>query len=41
LHSAEKKAVKKMSNKKASEDDNVPGDVFKMLADNGFKVMIN
>jgi hypothetical protein len=29
-----------VGNKKASEDDNVPGDVLKLLGDDGLKVMI-
>jgi hypothetical protein len=33
------KAVKEMGNKKATEDDDVPGDVLKLLGEDGLKIM--
>jgi len=34
------KAIKKMRNKKATRDDDIPGDVVKLLGEGGFKIMI-
>jgi hypothetical protein len=31
------KAIKEMRNKKATRDDDVPGDVLKLLGDDSFK----
>jgi hypothetical protein len=33
------KAIKEMRNKKATGDDNVPGDVFKLYGEGGLKIM--
>jgi hypothetical protein len=33
------KATKKIRNKKATEDDDVPGDVFKLLGEFGLKII--
>jgi len=33
------KAIKEISNKKATGDDDVPGDVLKLLGDGGLKIM--
>jgi hypothetical protein len=40
LQSEIKKAIKKMRNKKATGDDDVPGDVLKLLGEGGLKVMM-
>jgi hypothetical protein len=40
LQSEVEKAIKKMGNKKATVDDDVPGDVLKLLAEGGLKIMI-
>jgi hypothetical protein len=34
-----KKAIKEMRNKKATGDDDVPGDVLKLLGEDGLKIM--
>ena len=34
------KAVKEMRNRKATEDDDVPGDVLKLLGEGGLKILI-
>jgi hypothetical protein len=34
-----KKTIKEMRNKKATRDDDVPGDVLKLLGDGGLKIM--
>jgi hypothetical protein len=34
-----KKAIKEMRNKKATEDDDVPGDVLKLLKEGGLKII--
>jgi hypothetical protein len=39
LQSEVEKAIMKMRNKKATGDDDVPGDVFKIFAEGGFKIM--
>ena len=33
------KAIKEMRNKKATGDDDVPGDVLKLLGEDGLKIM--
>jgi len=33
------KPIKEMGNKKATGDDDVPGDVFKLLGEGGLKIM--
>jgi hypothetical protein len=33
------KAIKEMRNKKATGDDDVPGDVLKLLGEGGLKIM--
>jgi hypothetical protein len=33
------KAIKEMRDKKTTGDDNVPGDVLKMLGEDGLKIM--
>jgi hypothetical protein len=33
------KAIKEMRNKKATGDDDVPGDVLKLLGESGLKIM--
>ena len=33
------KAIKEMRNRKATEDDDVPGDVFKLLGEGGLKIL--
>ena len=35
-----KKAIKEMRNKKVTGDDNVPGDVVKLLGEGGLKIMM-
>jgi hypothetical protein len=40
LQSEVKKAIKEMRNKKATGDDNVPGDVLKLLGEGGLKIMM-
>ena len=39
LRSEVEKAIKEMRNKKATEDDDVPGDVFKLLGEGCLKIM--
>ena len=39
LQSEVEKAIKEMRNKKATGDDDVPGDVFKLLGEGGLKIM--
>jgi len=39
LQSEVEKAIKKMRNKKATRDDDVPGDVLKLLGEGGLKIM--
>ena len=39
MQSEVEKAIKKMSNKKATEDCDVPGDVLKLLGEGGLKIM--
>jgi hypothetical protein len=39
LESEVEKAIKEMRNKKATGDDNVPGDVLKLFGEGGLKVM--
>jgi hypothetical protein len=39
LHSEVVKAIKKMNGKKAAGDDNVPGEVLKLLGEDGLKIM--
>jgi len=39
LQSEVEKAIKGMRNKKATGDDDVPGDVFKLLGEGGLKIM--
>jgi len=39
LQSEVEKAIKEMSNKKATGDDDVPGDVLKLLGEGGLKIM--
>jgi len=39
LQSEVEKAIKEMRNTKATGDDDVPGDVFKLLGEGGLKVM--
>ena len=39
LQSEVEKAIKEMRNKKATGDDDVPGDVLKLLGEGGFKIM--
>jgi hypothetical protein len=39
LHSGVRKAIKEMMDKQATGIDGVPGDVFKLLGDNGLKIM--
>jgi hypothetical protein len=33
------KAIKKMRNKKATGDDDIPGDVLKLIGEGGLKIM--
>jgi hypothetical protein len=40
LHSEEEKAIKKMRNKKATGDDDVPGDVLKLLGEDSLKLVV-
>ena len=40
LKSEAEKAVKEMRNKKATGDDDVPGDVLKILEEGGLKILI-
>jgi len=40
LQSEAEKAIKEMRNKKATEDDDVPGDVLKLLLKCGMKIMM-
>jgi len=39
LQSEEEKAVKEMRNRKATGDDDVPGDVLKLLGEGGLKIL--
>jgi hypothetical protein len=39
FHSEVEKAIKEMRNKKATGDDDVPGDVLKVLGEGGLKIM--
>jgi len=39
LQSEVEKAIKEMRNKKATEDDDVPGDVLKLFGEGGLKIM--
>jgi hypothetical protein len=39
LHSEVEKAIKEMGVKKATEDDDVPGDVPKLLGEGGIRIM--
>jgi predicted DNA-binding protein len=39
LQSEVEKSIKEMRNKKATEDDHVPGDVLKLLREGGLKIM--
>jgi hypothetical protein len=39
LQSEVEKAIKKMRNEKATGDDDVPGDVLKLLGEGGLKIM--
>ena len=39
LQSEVEKAIKEMRNKKATGDDDVPGDVLKLLGEDGLKIM--
>ena len=39
LKSAVEKAIKEMGNTKATRDDDVPGDVLKLLGEGGLKIM--
>ena len=39
LQSEEEKAIKEMRNKKATGDDDVPGDVLKLLGEGGLKIL--
>jgi len=39
LRSEVEKAIKEMGNKKATGDDDVPGDVFKLHGEGGLKIM--
>jgi hypothetical protein len=39
LQSEVEKAIKEMRNKKATGDDDVPGDVLKLLGEGGLKIM--
>ena len=39
MQSEVKKAIKEMRNKKATGDDDVPGDVLKLLGKDGLKIM--
>ena len=41
LQSEVEKAIKEMRNKKATGDDNVPGDVLKLLGKGGLKILTN
>ena len=41
LQSEVEKAIKEMRNDKATGDDDVPGDVFKLLGEGGLKIMKN
>ena len=38
MRSEMEKAIKEMRNKKATGDDDVPGDVFKLLGEGGLKI---
>ena len=38
MQSEVEKAIKEMRNKKAAGDDDVPGDVFKLLGECGLKI---
>ena len=40
MRSEVEKAINEMRNKKATRDDDVPGDVFKLLGEGGLKMMI-
>ena len=40
MQSEVEKAIKKMRNKKATGDEDVPGDVLKLLGEGGLKIMI-
>jgi len=39
LQSEVEKAIKEMGNKKATEDEDVPEDVIKLLGEGGLKIM--
>ena len=39
LHSEVEKAIKEMRNRKATGDDDVPGDVLKLLGEGGLKIL--
>ena len=39
LKSEVEKAIKEMRNRKASEDDDIPGDVLKLLGEGGLKIL--
>jgi len=39
LQSEVEKAIKEMRNKKATGDDDVPGDVLKLMGEGGLKIM--
>jgi hypothetical protein len=41
LQSEVEKVIKEMRNKKATGDDDVPGDVLKLLGEGGLKKLIN
>jgi len=40
LQSEVEKAIKEMRNKQATGDDDVPGDVLKLLGEGGLKIMM-
>ena len=40
MQSEVEKAIKEMRNKKATGDDDVPGDVLKLLGEGGLKIMM-
>jgi len=40
LQSEVEKAIKEMRNKKATGDDDVPGDVLELLGEGGLKIMM-
>jgi len=39
LQSGMEKAIKGMRNKKATRDNDIPGDVFKLFGEGGLKIM--